>query len=85
LWAKFLAATSWHHVISFADQGERLNDAAKHVATVDDDAAGTFRAMLKVDVWYAPVVTSDTDKTYRGVVGLDRFIKESSRIILTDW
>ena len=53
-----------------------LMTPAKHVATVDDDAAGTFRAMLRVDVWYAPVVTSDKDKAYRGVVGLDSFIKE---------
>jgi CBS domain-containing protein len=49
---------------------------AKHVATVEDDATKTFKAMLKVDVWYAPVVTSAEDKTYRGVLGLDCFIEQ---------
>lgn len=53
-----------------------LMSPAKHVATVEDEAANTFRAMLKVDVWYAPVVTSAEDKTYRGVLGLDCFIEE---------
>jgi CBS domain-containing protein len=47
---------------------------AKHIATVEDEATSTFRAMLKVDVWYAPVVASAQDKTYKGVVGLDSFI-----------
>jgi CBS domain-containing protein len=52
---------------------------AKHIATVEDDSTRTFRAMLKVDAWYAPVVTSAVDKTYRGVVGLDCFIEELVR------
>ena len=47
---------------------------AKHVATVEDEASLTFRSMLRVDVWYAPVVASVQDKTYRGVVGLGSFI-----------
>lgn len=48
---------------------------AKHVAARDDDAATTIKTMLKADVWYAPVVTSAQDKTYRGVVGLENFIE----------
>lgn len=48
---------------------------ARHVATVDDDAAGTIKAMLRVDVWHAPVVASSQDKTYTGVVGLENFIE----------
>jgi CBS domain-containing protein len=48
---------------------------AKHVAAMDDDAATTIKTMLKADVWYAPVVTSAQDKTYRGVVGLENFIE----------
>jgi CBS domain-containing protein len=48
---------------------------AKHVAAMDDDAATTIKTMLKADVWYAPVVTSARDKTYRGVVGLENFIE----------
>jgi CBS-domain-containing membrane protein len=52
---------------------------AKHVATVDDDAPGTIKAMLRVDAWYAPVVMSSRDKTYRGVVGLENFIEPQVR------
>jgi len=48
---------------------------AKHIATVEDDARSTVKAMLRVDVWYAPVVTSAQDRTYRGVVGLETFIE----------
>jgi CBS domain-containing protein len=48
---------------------------AKHVATVEDETAAAFKAMIKVDVWYAPVVASAQDKTYRGVVGLESFIE----------
>ena len=52
---------------------------ARHVATVDDDAAGTIKAMLRADVWYAPVVTSSQDKTYKGVVGLENFIEPTDQ------
>jgi len=48
---------------------------AKHVATVDDDAAATVKAMLRVDVWCAPVVASAQDQTYKGVMGLENFIE----------
>jgi len=48
---------------------------AKHIATVEDRADSTVKAMLRVDVWYAPVVTSAQDRTYRGVVGLETFIE----------
>lgn len=69
---------------------------AKHAAKVEDDATSAFKAMLRVDVWYAPVVTSAEDKTYRGVIGLDsfigsliktspeRFLKEVSEIMTKD-
>lgn len=49
--------------------------SAKHIATIEDDAASTLKAMLRVDVWHAPVVNSTEDKTYRGVVGLETFIE----------
>jgi CBS-domain-containing membrane protein len=48
---------------------------ARHVAAVNDDASTTVKAMLKVDVWYAPVVASADDKTYKGVLGLENFIE----------
>jgi CBS domain-containing protein len=49
---------------------------ARHVATVDDDVTSTVKTMLKVNVWCAPVVTSPQDGTYRGVLGLERFIEK---------
>jgi len=48
---------------------------AKHIATVEDDSAQTIKAMLHADAWYAPVVTSNHDQTYRGVIGLENFIE----------
>jgi CBS domain-containing protein len=53
---------------------------AKHVATVNDEVLTTVKAMLQVDVWYAPVVTSSQDRTYMGVVGLENFIEPSIRM-----
>jgi CBS domain-containing protein len=49
--------------------------AAKHVAAVDDDVTSAVKAMLRVDAWCAPVVTSPQDRTYRGVLGLESFIE----------
>jgi CBS domain-containing protein len=48
---------------------------AKHVATLEDDATATVKAMLRADVWVAPVVSSATNETYRGTVGLESFIE----------
>jgi CBS domain-containing protein len=48
---------------------------AKHIATVEDDVTTAFKTMLRVDVWYAPVVASSEDHTYKGVVGLESFIE----------
>jgi CBS-domain-containing membrane protein len=48
---------------------------ARHVATVDDDASATIKAMLHADVWYAPVAASPQDKAYKGVIGLENFIE----------
>lgn len=47
----------------------------RHIATVEDDAASTVKAMLRVDAWFAPVVSSAEDRTYRGIVGLKDFIE----------
>ncbi len=69
---------------------------AKHVATEEEEVASAFKQMLRVDVWYAPVVASDRDRTYKGVVGLesfigalmknspDRFVKDVSEIMTKD-
>jgi len=47
---------------------------ARHVAAIEDDVVSTIRAMLRADVWLAPVVASAEDKTYKGVVGLENYI-----------
>ncbi len=49
---------------------------AKHVASVSDELDSTVKTMLKVDVWCAPVVTSNDDKTCRGVLGLESYIEK---------
>jgi acetoin utilization protein AcuB len=48
---------------------------ARHVATVEDDAHSTVKAMLRADVWYAPVVATEQDRAYKAVVGLESFIE----------
>ena len=48
---------------------------AKHVATAEDNANQTVKAMLRADVWVAPVVTSAQDRTFRGIIGLEAFIE----------
>ncbi len=53
---------------------------ARHIAAVGDDAASTIKAMLKVDAWYAPVVTSYQDKTHKGIIGLENFIEPLIKI-----
>jgi len=54
-----------------------IMSSPKHTATMDDDAFSTIKEMIKLDEWYAPVVNSSQDKTYRGVVGLENFIEFS--------
>ncbi len=49
----------------------------KHIAAVDDEAFSTVREMIRIDEWYAPVVNSLQDKTYRGMLGLENFIEFS--------
>lgn len=48
---------------------------ARYIAKPGDDVVVTVKAMLKEDVWYAPVVTSENDGTYLGVVGLENYIE----------
>jgi CBS domain-containing protein len=54
---------------------EGIMTPAKHTATVDDEAYMTIKKMLKVDAWYAPVVSSFTEMVYSGVLGLEHFIE----------
>jgi CBS-domain-containing membrane protein len=48
---------------------------AKYTATVEEDAFSVVKGMVRQDEWYAPVVNSAQDKTYRGVLGLENFIE----------
>jgi len=49
----------------------------KYVATIDDDVVSTVREMIRHSAWYAPVVSSAQDATYRGVLSLEDFIRAS--------
>jgi predicted transcriptional regulator len=53
---------------------EGIMTPARHVASAEDDAYVTVKQMLHVDVWYAPVVSSESEKIYKGVLGLENFI-----------
>ena len=76
---KLLGKISRHDVMAISSSVSPMRvkgimTPAKHTATVEDDAALTIKAMLRADAWYAPVVTSNQDKTYRGVIGIGNFI-----------
>jgi CBS domain-containing protein len=43
--------------------------------TADADAVQAVREMLGLDEWYVPVVKSEQDKLYMGVLGLEHVIK----------
>ncbi|MEM3613084.1 MAG: CBS domain-containing protein [Candidatus Bathyarchaeia archaeon] len=47
----------------------------KYVATTEDDAFQTVRAMLRVDEWCTPVVNNRTENMLKGVLGLENFIE----------
>lgn len=47
----------------------------KYVAATDDEVDYAIKQMLKVDEWWAPVVNSSCDKTYRGVFGFEHFLE----------
>ncbi len=53
--------------------------AAKFVANTDDEMTIAFKAMIKVDVWAAPVVDVNPHQTYAGVIGLEHFIEQLIR------
>jgi CBS domain-containing protein len=54
---------------------EGIMTQAKHIAKIEDEAYSTIKQMLKVDAWYAPVVSSSSEKIYKGVLGLENFIE----------
>jgi len=43
--------------------------------TLDADAVQAARQMIRLDEWYVPVVASQQDNSYRGVLGLEHLIK----------
>ncbi|MCD6445388.1 CBS domain-containing protein [Candidatus Bathyarchaeota archaeon] len=47
----------------------------KYTATINDDVYSAIKEMLRLDEWCIPVVESSQDKTYRGVLKLEGFIK----------
>jgi CBS domain-containing protein len=47
----------------------------KKTATTEEDVYVAIRDLLKVGKWYAPVIDSEQEKTYKGVLGLGNFIE----------
>lgn len=47
----------------------------KYMATTDDEGFSTVKEMLRRNDSYIPVVNSQQEKLYRGVLGLDNFIE----------
>jgi len=43
--------------------------------TLDTDAVQAARQMIRLDEWYVPVVESQQDNSYRGVLGLEHLMK----------
>lgn len=54
---------------------EGIMTPARHAAAVEDEVYSAIKQMLKVDAWYAPVVSNDSEQIYRGVLGLENFIE----------
>ena len=46
----------------------------KFVATLEMYADKAVRGMLRLDEWYSPVVRSEQNRTYAGVLGLENYI-----------
>jgi len=46
----------------------------KFVATLEMYADKAVREMLRLDEWYSPVIRSEQDKAYMGVLGLENYI-----------
>jgi CBS domain-containing protein len=47
------------------------------VLTKDTDVSQAAREMLRLDVWYAPVINSAQNNAYAGVIGLENFLDAS--------
>jgi len=47
----------------------------RFAATLDMDAIQAAREMLRLDEWYAPVIKSQQDNSYMGILGLEHIIK----------
>lgn len=47
----------------------------KYAAMMDEDAFVAVKEMIRQDEWNVPVISSNQDKTYRGVLGLEDFIE----------
>jgi CBS domain-containing protein len=47
----------------------------KYAAMMDEDAFVAVKEMIRQDEWNVPVISSNQDKTYRGVLGLENFIE----------
>jgi len=77
---KLLGVISRVHILSVTSTKSNMlvNDVMIEpsiIVTPEDDVIATTKSMIKLDEWYAPVVSSTTVKTYLGVYGLENFIE----------
>jgi len=52
-----------------------IMSAVRFAATLDMDAVRSAQEMMRLDEWYVPVVKSQRDNSYIGVLGLEHIIK----------
>ena len=52
-----------------------IMSTVRFAATLDMDAVQSAREMMRLDEWYVPVVKSQRDNSYVGVLGLEHIIK----------
>jgi len=52
-----------------------IMSTVRFAATLDMDAVQSAREMLRLDEWYVPVVKSQRNNSYVGVLGLEHFVK----------
>ncbi len=54
-----------------------IMSTVRFAATLDMDAVQSAREMMRLDEWYVPVVKSQRDDSYVGVLGLEHLIRSS--------
>ncbi len=77
---KLQGIISWRNLLAISSsvspiQVKGIMAEPRYVTSVEDDAYSEVKQMIRLDEWCVPVVNSEQDKTYRGVLGLGGFIE----------